>query len=736
MSTPTPSLDRLFKLLPTVYQLRDADNSWQLRALLQVMSQQANAIEADIAQLYENWFIETCQEWVVPYVGDLIAYRPGRAGIDAPGPVTGEEELREKFVIPRREVASTIRFRRRKGTLAVLAELSQAVAGWPARAVEFYKLLLVNQAIDFLRLNRGRIADLRDNDALDLLSGTFDEMGHTIDIRRTDSRHGSGRFNVPSVGLFVWRLRSYPITYTPAYCYENAGDNFYLFSVLGNDCPLFTAPVADSCQCAEAGLLNVPEPIRRRAFAVKKQDVEPSEEPGKWGYYREGKSFAIYAPDWPRPGAPQPIPVECVVPTNLSGWKYHPKKDHIAVDPENGRISFPTRQLPKSGVWVSYHYGFSADMGGGEYPRTLSQSEPCTIYRVGTTETFNTIAKALAQWTQDKPPKAVIEITDGGVYTESPTISLTKDQYLQIRAVSGKRPVLRLLDALANMPDDLSVTGEEGSWFVLDGTVVTGRGLALKGALAGAALRHVTLVPGWGLQCNCEPLHAGEPSIEIEDSVTCVTIQHSIVGSIVVVRDQATLDPVFLHVSDSIVDATHPDHVALSDPETGMAFAELTILRSNVFGAIQVHSVKLAENSIFDGQICVQRGQAGCIRFCYVPPGSITPGRYECQPDMVEAAARAAVLKANPDALPAQIIAAQAAEDLRVQPQFNGKRYGMPTYCQLSDLCAVEIRTGADDESEMGIFHDLFQPQREANLQARLQEFVPAAMGASIFHAT
>lgn len=732
----TPSLDRLFNLLPAVYRLRDADNAWQLRALLQIMSQQANNVEADIAQLYENWFIETCQEWVVPYLGDLIGYHPGRTGIDSPGPVSGEEQLREKFVIPRREVANTIRFRRRKGTLAVLSELSLAVADWPARAVEFYKLLLVNQAINFLRLNRGRTADLRDNDALDLLNGPFDEMAHTIDIRRPDSRYDRGRFNVPSVGLFVWRLRSYSITYTPAYCYENAGDNFFLFSALGNDTPLFTAPVANQRACAEGGLLNVPERIRRRAFAAKAKDVEPGEEPGKWGYYGEGKSFAIYAPDWPSPGSEQPIPVEKIVPTNLSGWKYHPAKNYVAVDPENGRMAFPIRQLPKSGVWVSYHYGFSADIGGGEYPRTLSQSDPCTIYRVGAKETYTNIVGALAQWTKDAPKGAVIEITDGGVYTESPKISLAANQYLQIRAASGKRPILRLLDMLTNMPDALSVTGQEGSWFVLDGIVVTGRGLALKGDLAGAAIRHVTLVPGWGLQCNCEPLHSGEPSIEIEDSVTCVTIQHSIVGSIIVIRDQATLDPVLLHISDSIVDATNSDHTALSDPETGMAFAELSILRCTTFGALQVHSIKLAENCIFDGLVCVERSQSGCIRFCYVPPASKTPRRYECQPDMVEAAARASVLKANPNALPSQITAAQAAEDLRVQPQFNSERYGAPTYCQLSDLCASEILTGADDESEMGVFHDLFQPQREANLQARLEEFVPAAMDASIFHAT
>ena len=68
-------LDRLFELLPVIYRQRDAEQGWPLRALLQVIAEQANIVEADIAQLYENWFIETCQDWVVPYLGDLIGYR-------------------------------------------------------------------------------------------------------------------------------------------------------------------------------------------------------------------------------------------------------------------------------------------------------------------------------------------------------------------------------------------------------------------------------------------------------------------------------------------------------------------------------------------------------------------------------------------------------------------------------------------------------------------------------------
>jgi len=67
-----------------------------------------------------------------------------------------------------------------------------------------------------------------------------------------------------------------------------------------------------------------------------------------------------------------------------------------------------------------------------------------------------------------------------------------------------------------------------------------------------------------------------------------------------------------------------------------------------------------------------------------------------------------------------------------VHPQFNSLRYGTPDYCQLACDCAGEIRRGADDESEMGAFHDLFQPQRLANLRARIDEYTPAGMEAGV----
>jgi hypothetical protein len=132
--------------------------------------------------------------------------------------------------------------------------------------------------------------------------------------------------------------------------------------------------------------------------------------------------------------------------------------------------------------------------------------------------------------------------------------------------------------------------------------------------------------------------------------------------------------------------------------------------------------------------VLVCRRQTGCIRFCYVAPGSRTPRRFKCQPDLVEAAVRDRFARGG--MTPQERDIELTTERLRVEPDYNSVRYGAATYAQLSDECAVEIRTGAEDDSEMGVFHDLFQPQRMASLQAHLDEYAPAGVNPKIFLAT
>jgi len=858
MTAKPGDIDRLYALLPAYHRSRDADEGYPLRALLRVIGEQAAVVHGDIAQMYDDWFIETCAEWAIPYIGDLVGYTPVPAAGPLGDPATAEGRLRNRYLISRSEVANTVAMRRRKGTLSALAELGFDVAKWPTHTVEFFRRLGWTQNLDHLHLDRGRTVDVHDPEPLDRIDGAFDPLAHSIDVRRVDSARRCGRYNIPSIGTFVFRMQSYPVTHSPACCLDDIGPECFTFSVFGNDAPLYAKYDRSVAPPDEASL---PLPIRR--FALQKiVTPRPLATEASETYYGAGKSLAIYAPGWPTKNAAQPIPASHVIPADLGTWSYRPKTGTVAVDPVSGRMQFPPGKAPKNGVWVSYHYGFSADIGGGEYARVLHQptladialmrpadfplltgflaafkqpgpvstylrtrlsartlamidawSDPqlpdaalpgaliedineavlsdanfydaerfanvsldeegqdllagleagtastaalqrlnrllleaaypgtiaraFALYRVGG-DPYPRLADALAQWKKDQPRYGLIEFAESGVYTDQVAIELAAHQTLQIRAAERTRPVLRMLDYMSDRPDAFAISGEAGSRFVLDGVLVGGRGLQITAPertdeaasgpdLCEVVIRHCTLVPGWSLDCDCEPQRPNEPSIELIDTRTKLVVEHSIIGSIEVTADPVASDPLEIDISDSIVDATRSGLVAVSATGAQYAFATLTVRRSTVLGTIRTHAVRLGENAIFMGCIHVARRQLGCIRFCYVTPNSRTPRRYHCQPDLVQAPIRAdTTLSADARA------AALETAALRVRPDFDSTRYGNPAYCRLAVDCAPEIFRGADDESEMGAFHDLFQPQREISLQTRLGEYTPAGMDAGI----
>jgi hypothetical protein len=719
--------DRLYALLPSIHRVRDAGQGYPLKALLRVIAEQVDVVEDDIAQLYENQFIETADDWAVPYIGDLVGYVPVA---DAGLPADQSGRMEPRVLVPRREVANLMRYRRRKGTLALLDQLTGDVAGWPSRALEFFRLLGWAQNLDHLHPQRHRLADLRHVDALDRIGGPFDSVTHSVDLRRPDSSRTPGRFDIPSVGVFVWRLRSYSVTATPACCVEESGPHCFTFSVLGQDAPLYVAPRPQANPTRIATELELPVPIRRLAFDRCIAD-----------YAGPGASLAIHADGWAGHAGGDPVPASQLLPADLSDWVYVPPPGRIAVDPVLGRLAFPPGQLPRKGVRVDYRYGFSADIGGGEYARPLLQpADGFTLYRVGENEVFQRIGQALEQWKKDQPQDAVIEIAASGVYVEPIAIELAQRQTLQLRAADRTRPVLRLIDWQTDLPDALTVTMAAASRFTLDGLLITGRPVQIVGADEAQAasacgaevvIRHCTLVPGWGIDCDCEPRRPAEPGLELRNVRARVRIEHSIVGAIEIQEDEVRQDPIPLCIADSILDATAPDRQAIGAPGDTWAHAMLTIRRCTVFGIVDVHAMTLGENSIFSGCVNVARRQVGCMRYCYVPVECRTPRRYRCQPDGVVAAVKARI--ADDATRQADEI---EGETLRVTPQFGSMRYGQATYAQLALAGAPEIGRGADDESEMGVFHDLYQPQRAANLLTRLAEYTPAGMDVGIVFAS
>ena len=237
------STDQLYRLLPAIYRIRDAERGYPLRGLIEVIAQQAAVIEADIGRLYDNLFIETCDEWVVPYIGDLLGVR-------------GLHQIGDASFTQRARVANTLGYRRRKGTASMLEQLARDTTGWPARVVEFFQLLGTTQYANHVRSMNVRTPDLRRADALELLDGPFDSIAHTADVRHIDV--GRGKHNIMNVGIFVWRLRAYPVSRATAF---NHGDGRFSFSQLGQDAPAvqssgdrdrpWTPRRRNQCACAD-----------------------------------------------------------------------------------------------------------------------------------------------------------------------------------------------------------------------------------------------------------------------------------------------------------------------------------------------------------------------------------------------------------------------------------------------------------------------------------------------------
>jgi hypothetical protein len=256
----------------------------------------------------------------------------------------------------------------------------------------------------------------------------------------------------------------------------------------------------------------------------------------------------------------------------------------------------------------------------------------------------------------------------------------------------GRRP--HLLGALSAVgASDESSAGE----LILDGLLIEGAVTVLVGNLGVLRVSHCTLAPGAGEII----VNASVTDPEKQNTLLKLSLEHSICGP-VTLPDTVT----HLSITDSTVSSGKDSDDKLS-AITALG-VEAKLERSTLFGTVAVRSVE-ASNCIFTGVLEAARRQTGCVRFSFLPLESKAPRRYHCRPE-------------------------DAAEAVRVGPQFTSRGYGDPGYAQLSQRCAVEIRQGADDEAEIGAFHDLFQPQRETNLRVRLDEYLRFGLEAGIVY--
>ena len=674
--------DQLYALMPAVHRLRDVERGEPLKALLAVLAEQAALVEDDIRSCTITGSSKratngSCRTSAICGARGLYSLRGTSA--------------RTRAFSQRARVANTIGYRRRKGTASMLEQLARDVTGWDARAVEFFELLATTQYLNHMRPGNVRTPDLHNLPTLELLDTPFDTIAHTAEVRHIAS--GRGKYNIPNIGLFLWRLQAYPLTQSPAVAVDTLR---YFISPLGCNAPLFTHPVTEDHITHLAEPINVPDPISRLRLHDHLSD-----------YY--GKELSVLIEDNTGPidqGDLSVCNLSDIDPTDLTkGWAHTPLMPAIkvAIDPVLGRIAF--RDPPVGTPRVTFYYGFSADLGGGEYDRAASLKAKLTpIVKVPNDQA--TVQAAINQVATG----GAVEIQDSGRYVE-PGLQITFNagQRVEVRSVNERRATIVLTNDFKT-PQDLTISGD-GKELILNGLLIIGGTVSVTGRLSKLTLRHCTLVPGLSVNQAGQPIHLSTPSLSVKTDadITTVEIDHCMTGPLDLAKNVNVI------VRDSIVDGLG---VALNVITGDTA----TIERSTLIGATKVKQLDLGSESIFTQPITVQRRQVGCVRFSYVPDKSITPRRYRCQPDLALKGVKSIPQQKNIRA--------------RLTPSFTALRYGEAAYAQLGLQCAEEITTGAEDGSEMGAFSMVKQAHRIANLRASLDEYLRFGLEAGIFFAS
>jgi hypothetical protein len=714
---------RLYDLLPAIYRIKDAENGQPLNALLEVIEREFRLIESDIDSLYDNWFIETCDEWAVPYLGDLL-------GVKGLAPLDAEDYSQRAYV------ANALSHRRRKGTSLVLEQVARDITGWPARAVEFYRTIAVAQNQNHVRLSSPSFLDLRSCSNLEHLDGPFDTAAHAVDVRRIST--DGGKYNIKNVGLFLWQMQSCPVTKSTACRFK---EGRYWFNPLGYDMPLFNRPRAALQADHSIDEINVPGMLSRRDLYEDLELFKRSISEGKDGvskYLADQPSLQIFLDE-------QCISPEEIVICDLEDWDDPiltpdgPSGARVAIDPEMGRLALLDKNLPCL-VQVSYSYGSSGDIGGGPYNRRESMQgwlEALTgiedIWVRGVSQGKNatengtdpSLEKAIAQWNEypstDKPRVGIIILMDSGSYELKTLQTIDLPDNSRLGIVSASWPRMAVSEDVQSLIDFLVLDGQrphlKGDIYVrtpaskesagelyLNGLLIEGKMQILAnnpGSLQ-ITMDHCTLVPEKG------GLNArGNGKLKIK-------MDRCICGPVSMESNAASL-----RASGSIIDRGKSIDLALYVPEMDLCLEECTIL-----GATQARSL-LASNCIFTDRVSIERQQIGCVRFCYLPNNSRPPRRYHCQPEMALAASNACRVDGG---------TAESEESIkaRVAPVFRSVHYDHLRYGELSSISAEEILKGSEDGSEMGAFSCLKRSQREENLRACLKEYLRLGLDAGI----
>lgn len=503
--------DKLWNTMPAVYRARDSDDfgaNGPLREMVNRIGAQAAILRRAIDRMWNDQSIETCDDWLIPYIGALLDTNLV-GGLDTRG--------------QRLDVAKTIYYRRRKGTVAILEEIAADITGWDAKVVEFFRRLgrtrhdldppigLATDSPDARTLQLaaglvgpltgtviGGLADLRNVYGASKAHSAFDEFFHTADMRQGQGK--SGWYAIPRLGIFLWRLISLPVgPVTPVAVAGCPG--WFTFDPTGRDIPLFGQARAsnqfgDSWTSPTEAQLPTPvsQPLLDADLASPPSILYPAA--------LAVQQFLASPPD-----------LNVLPPSAL------------AIRPARGRFRV-TVGTPLNEIVASYCYGFPSEIGAGPYDRrlgalTIPTPDPVAANAGGATAPITLLGTG------------TVVCADSFTYAGFTGVTVTGG--LTLQAGPRQRPMIRMNGGA------VVLTGSAGSALTLDGIFLSGGDIVLRGTFDSVTLSCCTLDPGSAAAGG----GSGSPFAHAADGRPLVPTRIWIEGSVgLFTADRSTLGPI------------------------------------------------------------------------------------------------------------------------------------------------------------------------------------------------
>jgi hypothetical protein len=666
----------LYELLPIHVRQRDEELGGPLLQAFEVLGREADRLEVEIAAGYANSYVETCAPWALPYIGDLIGYRP-IATLDDPEPGIPAIERRRRPTL-RRDIGRTIWARRRKGTARVLAAVVEAIAGWHSVVFENGRNIVSTPPLRF----PGVLVAQGTPDLRKLVGPEHTNQGPTLiprvaEVRRVDRTGGPARWYPLDVVLEAWPQRAYLMHQTRAV----QKSDYLTFNPLGLDIQLF-APAVETA---------APTPVLGSARAMRRSDF--------WGKVGKQQSRRVYGDKaavclWI---GEEKLKIE-VTQVHFGPVPDADREERFwTIDPEQGRIQPPADFKGKT-VYARYFYGFGDDIGGGAYRRLPATSGASLEVRpVGRDRPLvDQIADFLPRVPAGK--ELVVEIRDSDTYQwggsrsgVDPTARLVP---VTIRSKSGCMPILR---AESDDPPDgsaelgrLNVAALGGvSSVSFEGMMLVCRQMHAGAGLGELTLRDITLVDDGSQSVSPAPL-----AFETRDEARPITIriERSIIGGIRAEMLEGSLQTADAGPPDIVTQVIVRDSVVQASEEDFSGPIDLTIACCTVDrqkgvgrapGVFRIHST----DSI-------------------VPWGS---------------------LPSSPAVTGREFVTSTYSwgPEPELRPRFLSTEIGKPGYYQLAEDNSQTVLRGAADGGALGALRRSSWSLLSDVVRVRLKEFVP-----------